>query len=60
MSLDKSLKNLAFDKRMIEWNLTQNLITKSEIKKHLDSLEDFSQSSQPLFEAEKPTAPQEE
>ena len=50
MSLDKDLENLSFDKRMIEWNLTQKLITKEEWQKHLESLEDVSRQSQPLFE----------
>lgn len=40
MSLDKSLKNLKFDKRLTEYNLNKGLLTQDELKKHLDSLQD--------------------
>jgi tripartite-type tricarboxylate transporter receptor subunit TctC len=40
MSLDKALKNLKFDKRLTEYNLNKNLLTKEELAKHLQSLED--------------------
>ncbi len=40
MSLDKSLKNLKFDKRLTEYNLNKGLLTQDELKKHLDTLQD--------------------
>ncbi len=40
MSLDKALKNLKFDKRLTEYNLNKNLLTKEELDKHLQSLDD--------------------
>lgn len=40
MSLDKSLKNLKFDKRLTEYNLNKGLLTQEELKKHLESLQD--------------------
>ncbi len=40
MSLFKSIKNLKFDKRLTEYNLDKDLLTKEELQKHLDSLED--------------------
>ncbi len=40
MSLDKSLKNLKFDKRLTEYNLNKGLLTQDELKKHLDALQD--------------------
>lgn len=40
MSLDKSLKNLKFDKRLTEYNLNKGLLTQDELKKHLDTLHD--------------------
>ena len=40
MALDKSLKNLKFDKRLTEYNLNKGLLTQDELKKHLDTLQD--------------------
>ncbi len=40
MSLDKSLKNLKFDKRLTEYNLNKGLLTQDELKKHLETLQD--------------------
>ena len=40
MSLDKSLKNLKFDKRLTEFNLNKGLLTQDELKKHLETLQD--------------------
>ena len=36
------LKKLKYDKRMLNWNLRQKLLTEKEHKKYLDSLEDLS------------------
>jgi hypothetical protein len=41
MSLDKSMKNLKFDKRMIEWSLNNGQLTQEELKAHLASLPDM-------------------
>lgn len=40
--LSDNLKRLKYDKRMINWNLKQKVITKEEYKKHLLELEDLS------------------
>ena len=48
MELDKNLSLLTFDKRMIEWNLTQKLISPHDVKKHLESLKDASDSCEPM------------
>lgn len=41
MSIEKSLKNLKFDKRMIQWNINNKQLTQEELKKHLESLPDL-------------------
>ena len=40
--LSDNLKRLKYDKRMINWNLKQKVITKEDYKKHLLGLEDLS------------------
>lgn len=40
--LPDMLKKLKYDKRMINWNLRQKLLTKEEYKKHLSKLKDLS------------------
>ena len=40
MSLFKSIKNLKFDKRLTEYNLNKGLLTKEELQKHLETLDD--------------------
>ena len=40
--LPEMLKKLKYDKRMINWNLRQKLLTEEEYQKHLASLEDLS------------------
>jgi hypothetical protein len=42
MSLDKSMKSLKYDKRLTEWNLRNNQMTKEELQKHLTELPDLS------------------
>lgn len=37
-----ALKKLKFDKRMLNWNLRQKIITEEEYKKQLTSLPDLS------------------
>jgi len=41
MSLDKAMKNLKFDKRLIEWYVNNGQLSKEELKAHLDSLPDM-------------------
>ena len=40
--LAESLKKLKYDKRMLDWNLKQKILTKEEHKKYLSALEDLS------------------
>lgn len=40
--LPEMLKKLKYDKRMINWNLRQKLLTEKEYQKHLSKLEDLS------------------
>ena len=40
--LAESLKQLKYDRRMINWNLRQKRITKEEYEKHLSELKDIS------------------
>lgn len=41
MSLDKSMQNLKFDKRLAEWAVATGLISKEDLQKHLDALPDL-------------------
>lgn len=43
MSLDKAIKNLKYDKRMVEWNLNNGLLTKEELEKHTQQLPDLKE-----------------
>lgn len=40
--LQKVLEALKYDKRMAEWYLRRGLITKEELKKHLETLPDLA------------------
>jgi hypothetical protein len=42
MSLDKAMKNLKFDKRMIEWHQNNGQLSAEELKAHLASLPDVA------------------
>jgi hypothetical protein len=48
MSLDKALKALKFDARMLEFNVNNGVISKEELKAHLDSLPDSGANSEKL------------
>lgn len=48
MSLDKAMKNLKYDKRLTEWNITNNQITKEDWQKHLESLPDLANEVAPV------------
>ena len=43
MSLNKYLKKLSFDKRMIDRNLAQKLIQLKDLEQHFSNLEDVLQ-----------------
>lgn len=40
MSFDKAMNKMKFDIRLLEYNLSQNLITKEDYQKYLSQLED--------------------
>lgn len=48
MSLDKALKALKFDARMLEFNVNNGVISKEELKAHLDSLQDSGNNCEKL------------
>lgn len=42
MSLDKALKNVRFDKRLVEIHVQRGLVTREEVEAHLKALPDLS------------------
>lgn len=55
MSLDKALKNLKYDVRFLEYNLNNGVLTKEELKAHLNTVQDVATNSEPLrLEDERP------
>ncbi|RYZ75842.1 MAG: hypothetical protein EOP04_32810 [Proteobacteria bacterium] len=42
MSLDKAMKNLKFDKRLIEWHVNNNQLSQDELNAHLATLPDVA------------------
>jgi hypothetical protein len=48
MSLDKALKNLKFDVRMTEFNLNNGVISKEELKAHLNQLPDNGSNAEKI------------
>jgi len=42
MSLDKAMKNLKFDKRLIEWYINNGQLTKEELEAYLKTLPDMA------------------
>ena len=46
MGLSKSLENKKFDSRLIEWNLKNNVISKSEYDQYISSLQDSSNNAE--------------
>lgn len=48
MSLDKSLKNLKFDVRMMEFNLNNGVISKEELNTHLKALPDSGANAEQI------------
>ena len=48
MSLDKAMKSLKYDTRMLEFNLRAGTLTKEEVKKHLEQLPDSGNNCEKL------------
>ena len=48
MSLSDDLNKKKFDVRLVDWNLRSTKISKEELSKHLDSLEDEGSKSEYL------------
>jgi hypothetical protein len=48
MSLDKAMKNLKYDSRLLEHNLTTGIISKEEYDKFMKQLPDLSNQSEKL------------
>jgi hypothetical protein len=42
MSLDKAMKKLKYDNRLIEWYMNNGQLTKAELDAHLQSLPDMA------------------
>jgi len=53
MSLDKAMKRLQFDSRLVEFNLRTGQIKKEELEKHLASLPDSAANAGKLEIEEK-------
>lgn len=54
--LDQYLEKLYFDKRMVQWGVSQGVISRQDVQKHLNGLEDLSDQAeviQPLSKEEK-------
>ncbi len=51
-SSDNGLKNLKYDKRMIEWMVNNGQISKADLKKHLEELPDLASKVDMLRMAE--------
>lgn len=59
MSLAQANKNLKFDSRMIERNVTVGEMSKEELKKHLESLPDLAHNVE-TFTIDGKSSPSEE
>lgn len=47
-SLDKAMKNLKFDARLTEYNLNNGIMSKDELKTHLEKLPDLAAQAEPI------------
>lgn len=45
MSLDKAMKDLKFDNRLLEQNLVNGSVKQDELKKHLENLPDSASNA---------------
>lgn len=50
MKLNKLIKDLRFDKRIIEWGIRYNLITHEDYNKYQKSLEDLSDEKENMVD----------
>jgi len=48
MSLDKALKNLQYDVRMVEFNLNHGVVSKEDMKKQLNQLPDLASNCEQI------------
>ena len=48
MSLKKEIEGMKYDKRLLEWNIRNQVITKKDLEDHLSRLEDKSNASESL------------
>ena len=48
MKLNNIIKNFKFDKRLIEWNLNNEIISVDEYEKYLQSLLDLSDKKEEI------------
>lgn len=48
MSLNKEIEKLKYDKRLQEWYLNRGLMSRDELKKHLESLQDLATNVEPF------------
>lgn len=48
MSLDKAMKNLKFDARMLEFNLANGLLTKEEYERYMSQLPDSTAQAEKI------------
>lgn len=42
MSLSKEVEKLKYDKRLLEWSVSRGVLSKEDMKKHLDELPDLA------------------
>ena len=52
MKLNNIIKNFKFDKRLVEWNLSNEIISINEYKQYLQSLSDLSTEKEELLPPE--------
>ncbi|MDE0118913.1 MAG: hypothetical protein OXM55_02755 [Bdellovibrionales bacterium] len=50
MKLKSIIRDLQFDKRIMEWNIRYNLITHQEYQKYLNALPDVSDDKEPIID----------
>lgn len=49
MSLKEEMEKMKYDRRLLNWNIKNNILNEEELKKHLSQLEDRSELSDSLF-----------
>ena len=53
MKLNNLIKDLRFDKRIVEWGIRYNIITYEEYKKYLKSLKNLSDKKEQMISPRK-------